>query len=633
MSSKKVIGIDLGTGFSCVSVIENGKPVVIANSEGQRTTPSVVLIKNGERTVGGPAKRQMVMMPKNTISFIKRFMGSDWNDEDVQKMIKMVSYDVVEKSGKPNILIDGRYYTPEEISSYILTFMKKTAEDYYGEEVKDCVITCPAWFNDEQRRATKVAGEIAGLNVLRIINEPTAAVLASDIKVEKDKDMTVMSYDFGSGTCDISIIEISNLDGEMMFEVKSSNGDVFLGGQNFDSRIVDWLVDEFKKEHNGFDLSKDSMAYSRLIEAAEKAKCELSFSTTTDINLPYITIIDNIPQMINKTLTKSKFEQLTQDLVDKSINLAKKALELAGKTSKDLDKILLVGGSTRIPAVQETLSKTFGVPLDKSVNPDEAVSLGAATQANIIVGGNNENNVILLDVTPLSLGIETMGGVMTKLVDANTTIPTTKTETFSTAMDNQSSVEIVVLQGERPMAKDNKTIGKFHLDGIMPAPKGVPQIDVSFEIDVNGILSVSAKDKATGKEQSIKIESGSGLSDEDIKRMKSEAEENAEKDKKELERVQTMNLVESTIYQTEKQLKELDEKLTSDQKTKLENDLTALKGAFEQKDIDACKSCMENLTKTWNEISKVLYGQNQQTDTNTNSNPFDFTNMTSDNKE
>lgn len=631
MSSKKVIGIDLGTGFSCVSVIENGKPVVIANSEGQRTTPSVVLIKNGERTVGGPAKRQMVMNPKNTISFIKRFMGSDWNDEDVQKMIKMVSYDVVEKSGKPNILIDGRQYTPEEISSYILTSMKKTAEDYYGEEVKDCVITCPAWFNDEQRRATKVAGEIAGLNVLRIINEPTAAVLASDIKVEKDKDMTVMAFDFGSGTCDISIIEISNLDGEMMFEVKSSNGDVFLGGQNFDNKIVDWLVDEFKKEHNGFDLSKDSMAYSRLIDAAEKAKCELSFSATTDINLPYITVIDNIPQMINKTLTKSKFEQLTQDLVDKSINLAQKALELANKSYKDLDKILLVGGSTRIPAVQDALSKTFNVPLDKSVNPDEAVSLGAATQANIIVGGDTENNMILLDVTPLSLGIETMGGVMTKLVDANTTIPTTKTETFSTAVDNQSSVEIVVLQGERPMAKDNKTIGRFHLDGIMPAPKGVPQIDVSFEIDVNGILSVSAKDKATGKEQSIKIESGSGLTDEDIQRMKSEAEANAEKDKKELENVRVMNLVESTIYQTEKQMKELDEKLTSEQKTNLENDLTALKGAFEQKDVDACKTCMENLTKTWNEISKVLYGQNQQNGTNVNSSPFDFTNMTGNN--
>lgn len=617
MSRKKIIGCDLGTGFSCVAVMEQGQPKIIFNAEGKSTTPSVVSFAKGEVKVGDSAKRQAVIHPTETVSSIKRFMGEQY--DNVIDEVNRAQYKVVKGDNNvPRVDINGKLYTPQEISAMILQKMKRTAEDYLGQEVTDFVITCPAYYDDTARQAVKTAGEIAGLNVVRVINEPTAAALAFGVD-KANKDMKIMVVDCGCGTTDFTTLEL----GDGIFEVKSTDGDTHLGGDDFDNVIIDWLVEEYKSEHPDCDLSKDPMAMQRLKESAEKAKIELSSSTTTDINLPYISVIDNVPTHLVRTLNRAKFEQMSQSLIDRIINICKSCLKKANLNSSDIDEIILVGGSTRIPAIQDAVEKLFGKKPNKSVNPDEAVALGAAIQGGILAGDENIGDVLLLDVTPLSLGIETMGGVMTKLVESNTTIPTTKTETFTTAADNQPSVEIVVLQGERPMARDNKTIGRFHLDGIMPAPKGVPQIEVRFDIDANGILSVSATDKATGKEQNIRIEASSGLSDEEIQRMKDEATVNAENDKKEFERVNTLNQAENLIFQTEKQIEELGDKITSEQKTKLENDLTALKGAHEQKDVDSCKSCMEIVTKTLNEIAMSLYSQNQgQTDGGNPTNPF-----------
>lgn len=609
MSNKKVIGIDLGTGNSCVSVIENGTPNVIVNSEGSRTTPSVVYIDKNEKKVGGSAKRSSIMKPHNTVSFIKRFMGSEWNDADVQKMLKQVTYEVVDKNNKPYVKIDDKEYSPEQISSFILEEMKKVAENYYGAEVKDAVITCPAWFNDKQRQATKTAGELAGLNVLRIINEPTAAILSSNIDT-KTSDKIVMVADFGCGTLDFSICEVS--DG--MIEVLASYGDVFLGGQNYDNAIVDWLAEEFMKDHPGVDLRKDPMAYSRLVEAAEKAKCELSNLSEVEINLPYIIPIDNIPQMLMCKLNRAKFESLISDLNDRLVDCARKALDKSGKSRSDLDMILLVGGSTRIPSVQKALSDEFNVELNKSVNPDEAVALGAAIQANTIVGGENASDTLLLDVTPISLGIETMGNVMTKLVEANTTIPTSKTETFTTAVDNQPAVTIVVLQGERPMSKDNKVIGTFNLDGIAPAPKGVPQIDVTFEIDANGILSVSAKDKATGKEQHITIDNSSSLSEDEIKKIKEDAERFKDEDEKKRKELEKINQAQSYLNGVESALKDesMSSSFSDDEKSTIKEKVETLNKALDNRenieDIDKAK---EDLEKTFTPIITRIY-QNMQ---------------------
>lgn len=611
MSNKKVIGIDLGTGNSCVSVIENGTPNVIVNSEGSRTTPSVVYIDKNEKKVGGSAKRSSIMKPHNTVSFIKRFMGSEWNDADVQKMLKQVTYEVVDKNNKPYVKIDDKEYSPEQISSFILEEMKKVAENYYGAEVKDAVITCPAWFNDKQRQATKTAGELAGLNVLRIINEPTAAILSSNIDT-KTSDKIVMVADFGCGTLDFSICEVS--DG--MIEVLASYGDVFLGGQNYDNAIVDWLAEEFMKDHPGVDLRKDPMAYSRLVEAAEKAKCELSNLSEVEINLPYIIPIDNIPQMLMCKLNRAKFESLISDLNDRLVDCARKALDKSGKSRSDLDMILLVGGSTRIPSVQKALSDEFNVELNKSVNPDEAVALGAAIQANTIVGGENASDTLLLDVTPISLGIETMGSVMTKLVEANTTIPTSKTETFTTAVDNQPAVTIVVLQGERPMSKDNKVIGTFNLDGIAPAPKGVPQIDVTFEIDANGILSVSAKDKATGKEQHITIDNSSSLSEDEIKKIKEDAERFKDEDEKKRKELEKINQAQSYLNGVESALK--DESMASsfsdDEKTTIKEKVEALNKALDSREnIEDIEKAKEDLEKTFTPIITRIYQNMQNT--------------------
>ena len=596
----KIIGIDLGSTLSEVAVVEGGQPTIIVNDEGSRTTPSVIgFLDGGERTVGAAAKRQMVTNPKSTINLIKRFMGGTY--DEVKDNISHIQYDVINKNGYPRIPVGGKEYSPEELSAMILGKLKKCAEDYLGETVTDAVITVPAFFNNDQREATKRAGEIAGLNVRRIVAEPTAAIMASNIDINKGGKYMVVDY--GGSTLDFSIADIS--DG--VVEILASNGDVYCGGSDLDKLVTNYIVEEFKKAE-GIDLTKDAMAMSRIIEAAEKAKIELSNVSTTDINLPYITATDSGPKHLNIQLSKAKFEQIIDSEISKVIRLGKEAIKKANIKTTDLDGILLVGGSTRIPKVQDELTKAFDRPLIKNVNVDEVVALGAAVQGSILAG--EKTDVLLLDVTPLSLGIETMGGVFTKLVESNTTIPVTKTEVFTTAADNQPSVEVKVLQGERPMAKDNKQLGIFHLDGIMPARKGVPQIEVTFDIDANGILKVSAKDKATGKEQSIRIEGSSGLSDAEVERMKKEAEANAEADKKELERVQTLNAAEATIFQTEKNIKEYGDKITEEQKSELENGLTALKDALEQKDVDACKSCMEILSQSWFKISEELYKNN-----------------------
>ncbi|WP_297062938.1 molecular chaperone DnaK [uncultured Duncaniella sp.] len=609
----KIIGIDLGTTNSCVSVLEGNDPVVIPNSEGRNTTPSIVaFVDGGERKVGDPAKRQAITNPKRTINSIKRFMGETYNQ--VEKEIDRVPYKVVRSDNNtPRVDIDGREYTPQEISAMILQKMKKTAEDYLGQSVTEAVITVPAYFNDSQRQATKEAGEIAGLTVKRIVNEPTAAALAYGLD-KSDKDQKIAVFDLGGGTFDISILEL----GDGVFEVKSTNGDTHLGGDDFDHVIIDWLANEFEKEE-GIDLRKDAMALQRLKEAAEKAKIELSSTTSTEINLPYITATATGPKHLVKTLTRAQFEQLADNLIQATIKPCEQALKDAGMTPKDIDEVILVGGSTRIPAIQQVVEKFFGKAPSKGVNPDEVVAVGAAIQGGVLSG--DVKDVLLLDVVPLSIGIETLGGVMTKMIEANTTIPTRKSETFSTAADNQPSVEIHVLQGERPMAKDDKTLGKFHLDGIAPAPRGIPQIEVTFEVDANGILNVSAKDKATGKEQSIRIEASSGLTDAEIERMKKEAEANAAADAKEKEKIDKLNHADTVIFQTEKQLQELGDKIPADKKAQIDNALNKLKEAHKAQDIAAIDSAITEIQNTFGAIQQEILNAQQAAGAQPGANP------------
>jgi molecular chaperone DnaK len=607
MSKDVIIGIDLGTTNSAIAIVEGGEPIIIPNSEGKRTTPSIVGFTGNDRKVGDPAKRQAVTNPTKTVYSIKRFIGKDFSN--CTDEIKRVPYKVV-STGKnvPSVEIDDRKFTPQEISAMILQKMKKTAEDYLGYEVKRAVITVPAYFGDAERTATIEAGEIAGLKVERIINEPTAAALAYGLD-KKNKDAKILVFDCGGGTHDVSVLEI----GDGVFEVRSTDGDVHLGGDDFDNEIINWMVSEFKSEHN-IDLTKDAMSFQRLKDAAEKAKIELSSTTQSEINLPYITAQDSVPLHFVKTLTKAKFDQMTSSLVTRAIDCAKTALKKANLKAEDIDEIILVGGSTRIPAIQEAIETSFGKKPNKSVNPDEVVAIGAAIQGAVLTG--NITDVLLLDVTPLSLGIETMGSVFTKLIEANTTIPTRKSETFSTASDNQPSVELHVLQGERPMARDNRTLGKFHLDGIPSAPRGIPAIDVTFDIDANGILSVTAKDKATGKQNSIRIEGGSQLDKNEIERMKREAEENRDNDEKERNKIEKLNQADNFIFQTEKQLKEFGDKIQENDKKEIEEKLSSLKKSFESKNIEDIDTLLNSINEKWHSITTKLYQDTQNSDQN-----------------